>query len=820
MPKSWWWKFIFVALLMAMATSSLVPTWVELLLYPEQDISDPEVDLARVSTLFEIVARPVTPDTPPEQFPLTAQEDLSRLAETINSEIGFYRGDGKVRVELLPDGSVLGWVDDDRNNVFSPAESYKALSPTQIAQLDLTSAPAEGVETVFRAWLERSAAAPSADAPTPAATYTLIIKDKEHRIFAHTLTKAPEGSRSVPLFQEMLSRHTATYGAPWTRPESWTLPQFQATDSDTEEQIKAKRNAQLPPWYVWFADHFTDRTITLGLDLKGGLLLRYSVGLDEAINAKLRSFGSDVEKKIGRANVSFELQPETRRITLTFKSDEAKAKLSDILDDFSYIQRASDDGLSVSLSPQEEYVEDLKDTVLKQAVETIRRRVDQFGLANPSVRIEGGNNIVVELPGLSKRRAREAERLIGTTAVLTFKRALRPASEASLLAELAQREAPEGIEIIRVGEAVSSIRANNIYAGNGSIVRQGKSTLRAFALANADIVQKLSKDEKIEIVYEEIIPPKGTKDANGNTPKPYWQLRAVYEDKVITGEHVDNASPQTNPDTNMPFVSLKLNGEGADRFGSFTKAKPGYMDHKIDRIAILMDDTLISDPVVNGEIPGGNVSIEMGQNNRQKILDDVNNLVMSLRSGALAAPIVQEFKTIIGPSLGKDSIYSGSLALIIGLSLVILFMAVYYKLSGIIANIALFLNFLFILAIMALLGATMTLPGIAGIVLTIGMAVDANVIIFERIREELRAGETPRKAIQLGYDRAYWSIIDSNITTGLAAIVMMEFGSGPVQGFAVTLLIGIITSVFTAIFVTRLIYDWWLTRFQVDRLSV
>jgi protein-export membrane protein SecD len=815
MSKSWWWKFIFVALLVVLATSSLVPSWVELMLYPEKDISDPEVDLARVSTLFEIVARPATPDTPPSEALTIAQADLERLADTINGEVGFYRGEGKLRVELLEDGSVLAWVDDDRNGRFTPAPPYDTQTLPQLAALDLNGAPQEGAETVFRAWLERQ---PGADGK-PAA-YTLVLKDREQRVFAQPLVKVPEGSRNVPLFQSMLAGHQAAYGAPWARPVSWSEPTRQASDSDSEEDIKKRRQAQLPGWYVWFSDSFTDRTLTLGLDLKGGLLMRYSVGLDEAINAKLRSFGSDVEKKVGRANVTAELEPLSHRVTLTFKDEDSKGRLAKILTDFNYIQKLGEDGLRVTLAPEEAYVTDLKDTVLKQAVETIRRRVDQFGLANPSVRVEGGHHIVVELPGLSKRRAREAERLISATAVLTFKRAVRQQDELAIFNELARREVPEGVQLVRSGEDVVMISAENIYASNGALVRPGKSALRAFALANADVLQKFSAAEKVELVFEEMQPAKGAKTAAGLPARPYWRMRAVYEDKIITGEHVDNAQSATNPDTNMPYVSLKLNSEGGERFGNFTKAKPGYMQHKLDKIAILMDDTLISDPVVNSEILGGNVSIEMGQGNRQKVLEDVNHLVRSLRSGALAAPIAQEFKTIVGPSLGADSIRSGGYALAIGLLLVVVFMVVYYRKSGLIANTALVLNIVFILAVMAMMGATMTLPGIAGIVLTVGMAVDANVIIFERVREELRNGEAARKAISLGYDRAYWSILDANITTGLAAVVMMEFGSGPVQGFAVTLLIGIITSVFTAIFVTRLLFDWWLTRFQVERLSV
>jgi preprotein translocase subunit SecD len=240
---------------------------------------------------------------------------------------------------------------------------------------------------------------------------------------------------------------------------------------------------------------------------------------------------------------------------------------------------------------------------------------------------------------------------------------------------------------------------------------------------------------------------------------------------------------------------------GGDIFHNLTK------EHVGDQLAILMDDKLVSDPVIRSEIPGGNVSIEMGRGNRQETMTEVNNLVVSLRSGALPAPIRQEHKILVGASLGQDAIESGMKSLALGFALVFVFMAIYYRGSGIIAAFALFCNVLFIMAGMATMGASLTMPGIAGIVLTVGMSVDANVIIFERIREELRNNESPRKAILIGYDKALWTILDSNITTAVAAIVLMNFGSGPVKGFAVTLLLGLISTVYTAFFVTRTIFE-------------
>ena len=281
----------------------------------------------------------------------------------------------------------------------------------------------------------------------------------------------------------------------------------------------------------------------------------------------------------------------------------------------------------------------------------------------------------------------------------------------------------------------------------------------------------------------------------------------------LSGENVEAAYPASNPDTNMPYVSLKLDRNGGDVFYEITKQHVG------DQLAILMDDVLVSDPVIRSEIPGGNVSIEMGRGNRQQTLDEVNNLVVSLRSGALPAPIRQEYKTLVGPSLGMDSIKSGMEALAIGFVLIFLFMCIYYRGSGFIASFSLLCNIVFIMAGMASMGAALTMPGIAGIVLTIGMAIDANIIVYERIRDELRDNETPRKAIFIGFHKALWTILDSNITTAIAAVVLMNFASGPVKGFAITLLLGIISTVYTAFYVSRTIFELKV-RINNEKLSI
>ena len=264
------------------------------------------------------------------------------------------------------------------------------------------------------------------------------------------------------------------------------------------------------------------------------------------------------------------------------------------------------------------------------------------------------------------------------------------------------------------------------------------------------------------------------------------------------GENVTDARVNYDqfgkPEVNMTFAKVD-----ADRFYDMTKK------YQQKAMAIMIDEMVMSAPVIQGPIPGGNVRITLGGG--RQVLKEATELTAVLKSGALQAPLTNEYDSQVGPSLGADSIKAGQTAIVWGLSLVIIFMLIYYRGAGLVADVALTLNVLFVLAGLTAFGATLTLPGIAGIVLTVGMAVDANVLIFERVREELRAGRSVRQAIDAGYEKAFSAILDANVTTGLAAIVLYQFGSGPIRGFAVTLGIGIICSMYTALVATRLIFD-------------
>ncbi len=383
---------------------------------------------------------------------------------------------------------------------------------------------------------------------------------------------------------------------------------------------------------------------------------------------------------------------------------------------------------------------------MERALEVIRNRVDQFGVAEPLITRQGDRWVVVELPGV-KDPARAIE-LIGKTALLEFKLV------------------NDGVRISEVLDSEGKVDPGKIPAG-----------------------------------YE-ILP--GREEA----------LFLLKEEPEITGAALTNAKVKIGGQYNMPYVAIDFNKEGAKKFARITEVN-------IERnLAIVLDERVQSAPVIKSKIPDGHAIIE-GNFTMEKARD----LALVLRAGALPAPVnIIETRTV-GPRLGRDSIRAGVVAAVIGLVCVMCFMLIYYKLSGLVANLAIILNLIILLGMMAYLGrtfvrATLTLPGIAGIILIIGMSVDANVLIFERIREELRAGKTVRVAIDSGYQKAFRTILDSNLTTLIAAAFLFQFGSGPVKGFAVTLSLGILISMFTAIVVTHMVFDMVLMGKRVEKLSI
>jgi preprotein translocase subunit SecD len=498
----------------------------------------------------------------------------------------------------------------------------------------------------------------------------------------------------------------------------------------------------------WWPKSFAP--IQKGLDLQGGMHLVLGVDVDKAVESRLDSIVDQTEGLLREKDVIFKRveRQEGERLTVTVYDEESGTQLDALMqENFPNMEAmtlpASGGYIQKHYRLGDQEIANIRDYAIRQALETLRNRVDEFGVSEPTLQLQSDNRILIQLPGI--KDPERAIALLGKTARLDFKMVIEDANPQDAV----KGNLPQGGQLLY---------ERNVNKQNGAVIE---------------------------------------------TP-------IVVESKTImTGDLLSNAQVRIDTRFNEPYVSIDFNAVGAKRFDQVTAANVGR------RMAIVLDDTVYSAPVIRERISGGSAQIS-GSFNEQEATD----LAIVLRAGSLPAPVkILEDRTV-GPSLGQDSIDKGRMSVIIGAILVLLAMVIYYRLSGVVANVALVLNVVFILAMLGLFSATLTLPGIAGIVLTIGMAVDANVLIFERIREELRLGKTPHNAIDAGYSKAFLTIVDANVTTLIAGLVLFQFGTGPVKGFAVTLSIGILASMFTAIFVTRLIYDFFLDRRQVKRLSI
>jgi preprotein translocase subunit SecD len=487
--------------------------------------------------------------------------------------------------------------------------------------------------------------------------------------------------------------------------------------------------------------------IHLGLDLQGGMHLVLEVEAQKAVESYMERIKGDLKDDLKRKRIYAPIIERIKGDQLSLEVLGEKEKFDEFIED-NYpvlIEISSEDRgryHKVILGIEEKQADSLKRYAVDQALETIRNRVDQFGVAEPDISPQGSDRILIQLPGI--KDPQRALRLIGRTALLEFK---------LVDDEHSREEALKG----RVPE--------------GDII----------------LYQRREEPE------------------TGRVRKVPFLLK---EKTLMTGEVLKDARVQFG-DLNEPYVTLELDSRGAKMFDRITAQNVNK------QLAIILDNNVYSAPVIEERISGGRARITGIFS-----LDEARDLVIVLRAGALPAPVKTLENRSVGPSLGKDLIDKGVKSIIIGGILVILFMVTYYKVSGVIADLALILNLIFIMGALAGLRATLTLPGIAGIILTIGMAVDANVLIFERIREELRLGKTPRAAIDGGYSKAFLTIMDANITTLIAAVVLFQFGTGPVKGFAVTLSIGIIASLFTALVVSRVVFDVILAKRMLSRVSI
>lgn len=611
---------------------------------------------------------------------------------------------------------------------------------------------------------------------------------------------------------------------------------------------RAEKQGEALPWYFSF---FPEKQINLGLDLQGGIYLELEVNVDEALVHRSDIIVGEVERFLKEKGIGYQrvaVIPKTSTVEiflnkaedlsalrnhvrdiygnslkelesapivslqLKAQGEEAAAKYQEILtwakgqpkilevDRFEGVVQflpasAGEAGeveqavlgqfgadlekyqapAALFLAQSEAYQARLKDETLKQAVETIRNRIDRHGVAEPEIRRVGDNRVVVELPGVS-----DPDRAIGLV-----KRA----------GKLEFKLVDETVQQAQVQALVEQARTDNKLPSG--------FTEDVVVKLNEALKGKLPADSEIafEVAYDPV-----TKKIAGGTP--YLLKRKV----EVSGEMLRNA--QVSVQNNEPYVSLSFDPAGTKAFGDLTTANVGK------RLAILLDGTVSKAPQIKSPIPNGEAQITLGFGDYQALLREAEDLVVVLREGALPASLKEATKTVIGPSLGKSSIERSFNATLLAAAVVMVFMAIWYKWSGVLADLAVIFNVLFLFAALTLFGATLTLPGVAGIVLTIGMAVDANVIILERIKEELAAGKTVKAAVDAGYSNAMRAIVDANLTTFLSGLVLYQFGTGPVRGFAVTLMIGILTTMYTAVTMTRLVYDYILSRRQVQKLSL
>jgi len=510
-----------------------------------------------------------------------------------------------------------------------------------------------------------------------------------------------------------------------------------------------------------------------------------------------------------------------------------------------------------------------KKDALDRALEVIRNRIDQFGVSEPLIQKQGSNRIIVELPGL--QNPERAKKLIGQTALLEFKivregqevqQLLQKiddiAREKNLLVkyniisqkELEKEKTQEKDKNVSESDKILSdlqkdVKSSDTSKASDTTVDTSTSVLDKLAKkdtleVNHPILSRIFPQRSREFVdyyvpkseykildslfktqeVQDVIPEDveilwGSKDVFlGPEAKPYRQLYVVTKKPEMTGTAVKDAIPTIGQGydpsiAGKPIVEFKVKNDYVETFAQIT----GSNINK--RLAIVLDHKVVNAPKLITKIRNGE-SIITGS----KDMDEAKDLAIVLRSGALPAPVNIIEERTVGPTLGADSIRMGQNAALIGVLLVVLFMLIYYKFAGLIADFALSLNFLFVLAAMAYLNSTLTLPGIAGLILTIGMAVDANVLIFERIREEIDLNKTIAASVESGFTKARWTILDSNITTLLTALVLYNFGTGPIRGFAVTLSIGILSSMFTALVVSRLIFDFIVFKIKPKTLSI
>ena len=592
-----------------------------------------------------------------------------------------------------------------------------------------------------------------------------------------------------------------------------------------------------------------NKIIKLGLDLKGGIYIVLEVDLPTLVTTLAINKDAKFERTVNDVRNTLTENPQREFFTVfTEKISENGLRLPRYYD-VDYGAKAED----ILNSIQEQ-----ADDAINRVLEILQNRVDQFGVSEPTIQKQGNRRIIVELAGIQD--SERARTLLQSTAQLEFFLVKSPEVTNDILSQIdkvvkgdeeleALAAAVDGVQgqtedgelavsndqTISISELFGKDEVSSEDAESGDtavVVDQNIFQERPFSAMLRALGNNIAVPEKNLYAIKKIINKPEVQDklalgngrflfapeaesftTNSGLEEPLVYMYYLEHDADLTGGVIEEANAtiggQGTSAVGQPIVLLDMNSEGAQTWSRITGANIGR------RIAIVLDKKVHMAPSIRTKITDGGTMIEGFAN-----MDEAKDIAIVLRAGALPAPVKIIEERIVGPSLGADSVKRGTYSVLLGLALILVFILVYYKLSGVIADFALIWNILLVLAVLASLGATLTLPGIAALILTVGMSVDANVIIFERIREESRKGKTPRTAIDSGYARALTTIIDANVTTLVAALVLYQFGTGPIRGFATVLFWGIMISMFTAIFVTRTIFNSFAERRGLKKLSI
>ena len=553
-------------------------------------------------------------------------------------------------------------------------------------------------------------------------------------------------------------------------------------------------------------DYFESRSIKQGLDLKGGIYIVLEVDLPQLIDNLAKNKDSNFNQFLSELKDEYNTSSSDFFTVFESLADENKLKLPRYFINYGKTKEQ----IITQLSLQSE-------DSIKRVIEIIQNRVDQFGVAEPTIQKQGNNRVIVELAGIEDpERARD---LLQSTALLELMIVKNVESTNTIIRQidsiLATSNANNNTQSDEIDELFDSGSSSELGFSSLLISVGGNLAISSKDLGTfKDILSKDDVNQILEATNSTIL----TSDSSIKLvneigeEEEFYTLFHLFNNAELTGGVIEDAQmrlSQAGVTAGQAVVEVEMNSEGSREWARITGANIN------NRIAIVLDKKVHMAPVIRSQIFGGGTVIE-GLDS----IEEAEDIAIVLRAGALPVPVTIAEERTVGASLGADSISKGTLSMAIGLLLVVCFIVFFYKMSGLIASFSVMWTLILLLGVLALLEATLTLPGIAGLILTVGMSVDANVIIFERIKEELRNGKSVRSAIDSGYERAIRTIVDANLTTGIAAAVLYQYGSGPIKGFATVLFWGIIVSMFTAIIVTRFVFDFVTSRKNIEKLSI